>query len=197
MEEYYQMIHDLYRSVTTRSSDPALPANLGHQLAAVRQTYVKLRPYFRGLEQLASRWKLEASWAGPLLYMYDMQGFLQELGVPDTIDVPLEQLDFLYPWPPPIAPLEIRVPAWAFVFYGRRQIEVEIGQRLRDYEDRLKTAGLKEKPSALGTHARWWFEHYVKGKAYRELQKEFPRVEEETIKRKVCEFSKLAGLRRR
>lgn len=196
-EEYYQMVHDFYKSVTTRSSIPALPDNLGRQLDAVKQAYVKLGPYFRGLEQLASRWKLKASWAGPLLHMYDMRDSLQELGVPDTIDVPLEQLDFLYPWPPRVPPLEIRVPAWAFVFYGRKQIQVEIGQRLRDYEARLKTAGLKEKPSALETHAQWWFEHYVKGKTYRELQQQFPRVEEETIKRKVCEFSKLAGIRRR
>lgn len=196
-DEYYQVIHDLYKSIATRSSIPALPGNLGHQLDAVKEAYVKLGPYFRGLEQLASRWKLKASWAGPLLHMYDIRDFLRGLGVPDTIDMPLEQLDFLYPWPPPVPPLEIKVPAWAFVFYGRKQIQVEVAQRLRNYEDRLRTEGLREKPSALETHAQWWFEHYVKGKTYRELQQQFPQVEEETIKRKVYEFSKLAGIGRR
>ena len=117
--------------------------------------------------------------------------------MPEDIDVPLEQLDLLYPWPPPISPLEIKVSSWAFVFYGRKQIQAEIAKKLKEYEARLKTVGLKEKPSALENHAKWWFEHYVKGKPYQELAQQFPGTEEETIKRKVWEFSKLVGIRTR
>jgi len=196
-EEYWEMCRALYELPGTRRKTPTLPANLARQLEQIKQTYVKLEPYFHDVEQLACRWKLKASWAGPLLYLYDMHDCLKGLGVPDAIDVPLEQLDLLYPWPPPVSPLEIKVSAWAFVFYGRKQIQVEIAKKLKEYEARLKTVGLKEKPSALENHAKWWFEHYVKGKPYSELAQQFPGTEEETIKRKVWEFSKLVGIRTR
>jgi hypothetical protein len=94
------------------------------------------------------------------------------LGMPDAIDVPLEQLDLLYPWPPPISPLEIRVSSWAFVLYGRKQIQVEIARKLKEYEARLKALGLTEYPSSLGKHARWWFEHFVHGKGYDDIAQE-------------------------
>jgi hypothetical protein len=194
-EEYREMVRDLYESIATHSTNPAIPADSVRQIEAIRQMYLELRPYFNGLEQLASRWKLTASWAGPMLYLYDIHDCLKELGMPDTIDVPLEQLDLLYPWPPPIAPLEIKVSAWAFVFYSRKQIQLEVAKKLKDYEGRLKAVGLKENPSALENHAQWWFEHYVKGKTYRELAQQFPRTQEETIKRKVWEFSRLVGIR--
>jgi hypothetical protein len=101
----------------------------------------------------------------------------------------------LYPWPPPVSALEIKVSAWAFVFYDRKRIQAEIARKLKDYEDKLKAAGLREKRSALENHARWWFQHYVKGKTYRELAQEFFRDYQETIERKVWEFSRLAGIR--
>ena len=196
-EEYQRTFRDLYGLAATRGSIPTLPADLASQFEEIKQMYLRLGPYFHDLEQLAYRWKLKASWAGPMLHLYDIHNFLKEIGMPDAIDVPLEQLDLLYPWPPPISPLEIKVSSWAFVFYGRKQIQVEITKRLKEYEDRLKALGLREKPSALESHARWWFEHYVKGKPYRAIHQQFPRVEEETIKRKVYEFSKLTGTKTR
>lgn len=171
-EEYQRMLRDLYELLATLGSIPALPANLARQLERIKQMSVKLRPYFRDLEQLASRWKLRASWAGPMLHLYDIHNCLKEIGMPDTIDVPLEQLDLLYPWPPPVSPLEIKVSAWAFVFYGRKQIQVEIARKLKDYEDRLKAVGLTEYPSSLQKHARWWFEHVVHGKKYDDIAQE-------------------------
>lgn len=193
-EQYQNTIRDLYGLHATQGRIPGLPASLTRQLERIKQIGHNLGPYFRGLEELAARWKLRAPWAGPMLHLYAMHDCLKALGVPDTIDVPLEQMDLLYPWPPPMPPLEITVSAWAFVFYGRKQIQGEVARKLKDYESRLKAVGLKEKPSALEIHARWWFEHYVKGKPYRELAQQFPRVYEETIKRKVWEFSRLAGI---
>lgn len=196
-DEYRKKVHDLQGLLALQGSSPDLPANLALQLAEIKQITVRLEPYFRGLEELAYRWKLRAPWAGPMLHIHAMHDCLKGLGVPDAIDVPLEQMDLLYPWPPPMPPLELKVSAWAFVFYGRKQIQAEVAQRLRDYEVRLKAVGLKERPSALEIHARWWFEHYVKGKTYRELAEQYPQVEEETIKRKVWEFSRLAGIKTR
>jgi hypothetical protein len=196
-EEYHKMVHGLFELATTGSSGPTLPANLTRQLEGIRQMNLKLKPYFDSLEQLAYRWKLRASWAGPMLYIYEIYDLLEAIGVPQTIDVPLEQLDSLYPWPPPLPSLEISVSAWAFIFYGRKQIQAEVARKLRDYEGRLKAVGLKENPSALKIHARWWFEHHVKGKTYSELEQQYLRVGQETIKRKVWEFSRLAGIRTR
>jgi hypothetical protein len=196
-DEHWEMRRALYELPGTRGATPSLPADLAHQLERIKQTSVKLAPYIHDVEQLAYRWKLRASWAGNMLYLYDMHDCLRELGMPDDVDVPLEQLDLLYPWPPPIPPLEIKVSSWAFVFYGRKQIQVKVAGELKEYEARLKAAGLKEKPSALENHAKWWFEHYVKETPYAKLAKQFPGTEAETIKRKVWEFSKLIGIRTR
>ena len=195
IEEYHRITRCFYEPVMIQNSGPALPKSLARQLENLKQIYLELGPYFDTLKHLASKWKLEAPWAGPMLYLYDKHDYLKELGMPDTIDVPLDQMDLLYPWPPPLAPLEIKVSAWAFVFYSRREIQIKIARKLKDYERRLKSVGLKERPSALKNHAKWWFEHYVKEKTYRELAEQFPQVEEETIKRKVWEFSKLVGIR--
>jgi hypothetical protein len=171
-EQYDKMVHNFYQSVATKSSSPALPANLARQLEGIKEIYLRLGPYFNDLEQLASRWKLKAPWAGPMLHLYYIHDYIKGLGIPDTIDVPLEQLDSLYPWPPPVAPLEIKVSAWAFVLYGRKQIEADIAERAKDYEDKLKAFGLTEYPSSLEKHARWWFKHFVHGKKYDDIAQE-------------------------
>lgn len=200
-EEYQKMVRSFFESGATQGSIPALPRNSARQLKGIKQIYPRLGPYFHGLEQLASRWKLRASWAGPMLHLYDMHDFLKEIGMPDTMDVPLEQLDLLYPWPPPVSPLEIKVSAWAFVLCGRKQIQVEIAKKLQDYEDRLKALGLTEYPSSLQKHARWWFEHFVNGKKYDDIAQEeintpggslisYARNVGEAVRR----FSKLIGI---
>jgi hypothetical protein len=45
----------------------------------------------------------------------------------------------------------------------------EIAARISDYEQELKEMGIKEQPSSLIHHARWWFEHYVKGIKYDDI----------------------------
>ncbi|MFO7773182.1 MAG: hypothetical protein R6V59_04480 [Dehalococcoidia bacterium] len=196
-DEYLGIARDVWGSAAAGKGIPDLPANFAPQFEEFKQLIIKSGPYFRELEQLAFRWKLRAPWAGPMLHYRWLHDSFKELGFPDTIEMSLEQLDLPYPWPPLMPPLEIKVSAWAFVFYSRREIQAEIAGKLKSYEDKLKAAGLREKPSALENHARWWFEHYVKGKTYGELAQQFPRAYEETIKRKVWEFSKLAGIETR
>jgi hypothetical protein len=200
-EQYQKMVRKFFESGATQSSIPALPRNIARQLEVIKQIYLRLGPYFNDLEQLASRWKLKASWAGPMLHLYYMHDCLKELGIPDTIDVPLEQLDSLYPWPPPVAPLEIKVSAWAFVLCGRKQIQADIAERVRDYEDKLKVLGLAEYPSSLEKHARWWFEYFVHGKKYDDIAQEeayTPGGSSISYARNVGEavrkFSKLIGI---
>jgi hypothetical protein len=190
-------LRKLYEVTGTPSRILTPPTNLANLVEEIKQLNLKLKPYFRDLEQLAFKWKFRAPWAGPMLHLHNMHDYLTQFGVPDAFDAPLDQLDLLYPWPPLIRPLEIRVSSWASVLYGRTYIQAEIAKQLKDYEDQLKALKYKEYPSSLQRHAKWWFEHYVKGKIYRVIHQQFPRVEEETIKRKVYEFSKLTGVKTR
>jgi len=171
-EQYQKTVHDLQGLLVLVGSNPDLPANLARQLEKMKQIAVGLGPFFRGLEELASRWKLKAPWAGPMLYLHVMHDCLKGLGVPDTIDVPLEQMDLLYPWPPPIPSLEIKVSSWAFVFYGRKEIQARIARKLEAYEDELRVIGMAEYPSSLEKHAKWWFDHFVYGKKYDDISQE-------------------------
>jgi len=196
-DEYQSTIRDLYTSYAAVPSISGLPVSLLNQLEDLRQLHLELRPYFRGLEQLASKWKLTAPWAGPMLHLHHVHDCLKGIVTSDDIDVPLEQLDLLYPWPPPLPPLEIKVPASAFFLYGRKHIQIEIARRLEIYESELRATGLRHRPSAIEDHAQWWFERRVKGKPYQEIVERFPDVYEDTIKRKVWEFSRLLGIETR
>jgi len=197
VDEYREAARGIFGSATAGEGIPDLPVRFAPQFEEINQLVIRSGSYFEELEQLAFRWKLKAPWAGPMLHYRVLYGFITYSGFPETIEIPLEQLDLPYPWPPPLPPLEIKVPAWALVFYSRRDIQAELARKLEDYEDRLKAAGLKQRPSALQKHARWWFEHYVKGKPFREIAERFGGVEEETIKRKAWEFSRLVGIRTR
>ena len=200
-EEYHKMVRNFFEWGATQSSGTILPPKLARQLEQIKQIYLRLEPYFNDLDQLVSKWKLKAPWAGPMLHLYDIHACLKELGIPDTIDVPLDQLDLLYPWPPPVAPLEIKISAWAFVLYGRKQIQADIAERVKDYEDGLKALGLTEYPSSLEKHARWWFEYFVHGKKYDDIAQEeayTPGRSSISYARNVGEavrkFSKLIGI---
>lgn len=171
-EEYHRILRDLYAFLTRPSASHALPSNLTHRLEEMKNICLDLRPYFTDLEQLAYRWKLRAPWAGPMLHLHYLHDCLKGLGMPDAIDVTSEQLELLYPWPPPIPPLEVKVSAWAFVLFGREEIRIDIADKLKDYEDRLKALGLTEYPSSLCRHGRWWFEHFVHGRKYDDIAQE-------------------------
>jgi len=122
----------------------------------------EMQDYFDGLEQLAYKWKLRAPWAGHVLFHLDILDSWRSFGLPEEVDVCLDGFSNLYPWPPPLPPLEIKVPSWALVHLGREGVLEMIGVRLKEYEDQLKQAGLKEHPSGIERHVRWWFQHYVK-----------------------------------
>jgi hypothetical protein len=133
----------------------------------------QLQPYFDALNKLAYRWKLRAPWAAPMLIVYDMFDVLKIKGlIPDQIDLPLEKFSSLYPWTPPVPALEIKVPGWAIILQGREEVLKAINKKLRQYEEDIKAAGLKEYPSSLKKHARWWFEYFVHGKRYDDIAQE-------------------------
>jgi hypothetical protein len=129
----------------------------------------EMQAYFDGLEQLAYKWKLRAPWAGHVLFQSDVLDSWKSSGLNGKVDICLEDYGLLYPWPPPLPPLEIKVPSWALVHLGREELLEAIGHRLKEYEDQLKQAGLKEHPSGIHRHALWWFQHYVKGMKFDQI----------------------------
>jgi len=62
--------------------------------------------------------------------------------------------------------LEVGASSLAFMRCDNKDIIKQISQRLILYEDELKKAGLRERSSALESHARWCFLHYVQNKPY-------------------------------
>jgi hypothetical protein len=166
--------------------------------------FAQLQPYFDSLGELAYKWKLRARWAVLTLFFLDIVDCWKAKGMPNEIELPpLEAFDSLFPWELPASPLTITVPAWTIVVLGREKVLDNIATRLRQYENEIKTSGLKEYPSALEDHARWWFEHYVHGKKYTLLAKEFPSPKgvhsdvnrAESIRKAVWKFSKLTGVK--
>jgi len=130
----------------------------------------ELKPYFDALIKLVKKWIFKAPWAVSALFVIDM---LQSVDVIQSVAVvpsteqciPLEIFEQMVPWPPPLPPLKIEVSAWTFFEYTRDDITCEIADRLFEYEEKLKEIGIKEFPSSLLRHARWWVEHYVKNKS--------------------------------
>ena len=167
----------------------------------INQVWNELQPYADKLAELASGWKLRAPWAAPMLILLDVIDILREYGMPEEADIPLELPDFLYPFPPPSPPLEIRVSSRAFMLYDKREIMKQIGRRLAIYEGKLKEIGLRERPSAMENHARWWFEHYVHKKTYDEIAQMETRTPggslisyARNVGTAVRRFSKLVGI---
>lgn len=182
---------------TGKSKDNPLPPEQFYQLFPY---FDQLQPYFDGLRDLACRWKLTAPWAVHVLFFFDMVDYWRARGMPDEVEMPLEKFDSLFPWEPLAAPLTITVPAWAIILLGRQRVLKEIARRLEQYEKELKTSGLKEYPSALETHASWWFEHYVKGLDWGQIADKIAKVapgggpQPENIRKAVNQFSKLIGV---
>ncbi len=177
-----------------KSEDNPLPPEQFYQLFPY---FDQFQPYFDGLNNFAYEWKLRARWAVHMLFILDIFDCWKAKGMPSEFDIPLEKLDSLFVWEAPAPPLTITVSAWAVVVFGRGVVLKELASRLIQYENEIKAAGLKEYPSALNKHAQWWFEHYVKEKSYAQLEKTFPEAGQESIKRKVWEFSKLVGIKTR
>ena len=146
-----------------------LPYDLDDHLSRVQQKGNELGSYGDELTALAYRWKLRTPLAVPMLVLLDMVDILTESCIPERIDVPIESFDLLYPFQPVLPPLKIEVSSLAFVFYNRKEIISQVSKKLDDYEANLKERGMKERPSALNNHAKWWFEHYVQHKKFDDI----------------------------
>jgi len=183
--EYYQAAIDYNKG--KRKKDPFPAEQFGY--------LSQLQPYFDSLNELAYKWKLRAPWAVIALSHFDLIDLLKKAqGLPDEIDIPLESLESIYPWAPPVPPLEIKIPAWAIILFGREPVQAEVTKKLQKYESEIKDKGLSEYPSSLNMHAQWWFEHYVHKKNYVQLEDEYPSANKESIKRAVWKFTKLLGI---
>jgi len=173
----------------------------------VEQLRENLVPYATQLTSLAYEWKLRASWAGDELLDEDVESIvgrlLKEAGVPELAHVIAgELLKDSWGFMPSTAsravhPLTVKISPMDFMLQGRREIVVGLRKMLAQHEKELREAGFEDVPSAVKRHAEWWFAHYVKGKAYAELEMPFPQSSQETIKRKVWEISKLVGIKTR
>lgn len=187
----YENIRDYLQAVDDYINGKS---NLCPFSAKFEKRAVQLIEYLDLLEKLAAKWKLNAPWAVSVLYNFDVLDVLQTRGTKENTGIPLEKMESISPWPSPVPPLKIEVSAWAFSMYSRDEIIDEIADRLKEFEGKIKETGVKEYPSSLEKHARWWFEHYILGKTYPEIEKE-EEVLRETIKRKVWAFTKLIGIK--
>jgi hypothetical protein len=188
--EYYQAVIDYNKGESQKDPFPA------KQFGYLSQ----LQPYFDGLSGLAYKWKLRAPWAVIVLFLFDLMDLLKAQGLPDEIDIPLESLESIYPWAPPVPPLEIKIPAWAIILFGRQVVQAEVKEKLQEYEDKIKGKGLHEYPSGLKKVAYWWFQYNIKGKRWVDLANEEAQDDPEggphpeNIRKAVSRFSKLIGI---
>jgi len=186
---------------------PGSPPPLGELEERDEQLRENLVPYATQLTSLAYEWNLRASWAGDKLLDEDVESIVSQLfkeaGVPELGDLIAEELvkgswEFM---PSTVSkgvyPLTVKISPADFLLQGRQEIVVGLRKMLAQREKELREAGFEDFPSAVKRHAEWWFDHYVKRKTYAELEMQFPQAGQETIKRKVWEFSKLVGIKTR
>ena len=130
----------------------------------------QLETYEKALTDLAYRWRLKATWAGPvLLFDHILDATINAM--PEDVrnaEIPVEMLEPFLP-SAPVPPLQFEVNAYELMFSGRQEIRDKFVKALADYENKLKSSGWQELPSALERHAYWWFEHYVHQKTYDEI----------------------------
>ena len=130
----------------------------------------QLDAYVKSLTDLAYRWRLKAIWAGPVL-LFDHILDVAINVIPEDVrnaEIPVEALEPFLP-SAPLPPLQFEVNAYELMFSGRQEIQDKFAKALADYENKLKSLGWQEIPTAIENHARWWFEHYVHQKTYDEI----------------------------
>jgi hypothetical protein len=197
-EDYWAVI-EYYQGKSQHIS--ALNGELEERRSLMEQLWIQLQSYAKALLPLTNKWKLRAPWAIPTLIYCDIFDLMAVMGLPTEIDVPIDSLIRLYPWSIPLPDLEITISPWAFFVSGKEQIQRGIAKKLSQYESKLKMAGFHEFPSALGKHAKWWFEHYVHGKTYDEIAQmevytpgSTPITYARNVGEAVRRFSKLIGI---
>lgn len=157
---------------------------------------VQLGEYEKALADLAYRWQLKASWAGYALILDHILDMTINKMPEDfrNAEIPVEMLEpFLSS--APLEPLKFQVNPYELMFSGKQEIGDKFAKTLADYENKLKSLGWQELPTAIENHAHWWFEHYVHHKTYPELEHKNPQVSRESIKRAVWKFSKLLNIK--
>lgn len=156
----------------------------------------ELIDYEKELHDLAYRWHLKAKWSGVVLilsHINDVVGIMSE-GDETTIEMPVEVIEPMLD-KPPLPPLIFKVTAYELMYSNQGEIVREFANKLSDYEKELKSLGWTELPSAIKTHASWWFEHYVHGKPYEEIAAEHSvEVTENSVRQAVFRFRKLLGI---
>ncbi|MFC1969318.1 hypothetical protein ACFLVF_02380 [Chloroflexota bacterium] len=156
----------------------------------------ELIDYEKELHDLAYKWHLKAKWSGVVLllsHINDVVGIMSE-GDETTIEMPVEVIEPMLD-KPPLSPLIFKVTAFELMYSGQGEIVREFANKLSDYEKELKSLGWTELPSAIKTHASWWFEHYVHRKSYEEIVAEHSvEVNENSVRQAVFRFRKLLGI---
>ena len=111
-----------------------------------------------------------------------------------TIEMPADVIEPMLD-AAPLPPLVFKVIPYELMYSDKREILQEFAKRLSDYEKKLKSIGWKELPSALKTHAYWWFERYVHEKPYAEIAvKHSVEVDENSVRQAVFRFRSLLGI---
>lgn len=174
--------------------------DLHELLECLEPTDNELVPYKEKLRDLTYRWRMRADWAPDELF-YDDIGTLQSsifraAGV-TAINKLSEGQVVAYLRHSKPSGVSISFPVNVITLYtegGRQGTERAFARYLAHFETALKHAGMKEVPSSLEKHANWWFEHYVNGRTYVQLENQFPQARE-SIKRAVWNFSKSLEIR--
>jgi len=166
----------------------------------------KLAPYVSDLTNLASDWNIRAPWAAEELLYHDICKALEEIfeaaGVVSINNLSDEQIGAcLRHVEPHLASERFTLGAASlFLTHGRQELLVQINEQLAGFEQRLKTAGAKEPPSALRKHAKWWFDHYVHNMSFRDIANNIAKIDPqggpqpENIRNAVKKFSELIGI---
>jgi hypothetical protein len=164
---------------------------------------VKLEEYEQALHKLSYRWKLKASWAGHA-WVIDHANDLMMSFLSDEAkkrEIPVEIVEQIMPTAP-LPKYRFEVSAFEFMFSSRKEMQNRFNIELAEYERQLKEAGWQEVPSALEKHAWWWFEHYVRKKEYKQLEREAEAMgdytaREESIRRAVFNLRKKLNIKLR
>lgn len=167
----------------------------------------KLVSYVLGLTDIAYSWNMRAPWAGEELLYRDIfkiqEGIFEAANVTSINRLSDEQIEsYLRHVEPCFSSDRINLSIASLLLAGGRQkLLAQIGKRLAGFEQRLKTVGAKEPPSALGKHAKWWFEHYVHSRKFIDIANEIASSNpqggphEENIRKAVTKFSQLINIK--
>jgi hypothetical protein len=205
---------DLYASVSNLEKVRNYLQNLLGiiYLSELRESYSslenKLAPYSLKLNELAYRWNLRSSWAGDELTWMDVQKVKENLfiaaGASALYKLSSLRIQILYEKEEGILPSDMcQIDIFSlYLAGGRRGFTDKLNKRLVDFEKRLKASGAKEPPSALRTHAEWWFDHYVYNKGYFDIANKIAELDkkgsggpqEENIRKAIIRFSNIADI---